>query len=463
MTNGIAGTSLTDVADEIGRGSISAVEVTRHQLDRIDTCEPDLGAFVTVLAEDALAEAEQRDRWRAEGGAIGPLHGVPIAVKDLLFTKGVPTTAGSPVFRDFVSDEDATVVKRLRDAGAVIIGKTKLTEGAFSVHHPDVAPPINPWNADYWTGVSSSGSGVAVAAGLAYGATGSDTGGSIRFPSSCCGLVGIKPTYGLVSRHGAFALAESLDHMGPMTRTVADAARMLTAMAGHDPMDPTSIRKDREDYASAVDRPVARFRVGIDRSYVENGVDPRVVGAVIDSVDVLRSCGASVVEITLPDVDQLADGWGVTTSVECAMAHAPYFDSRRGDYGPVLSRLIEVGRTVAAQDYAELERARERFRADLDEVFESVDVVVSPVMAAPTPTLVQVAALLAEPDAGGAFVRFTAPYDYSGHPTITLPTSRRAEVPLGFQLIGRHLGESDLIRAASAYEREVGFTHPIED
>jgi amidase len=457
--------SLCTIADAIAKGEVSSLEVTRQQLARIEAREPELRAFVTVLADQAIEQAERCDRQRAAGAPIGALHGVPIALKDLLFTKGIVTTAGSKAYRDFVPDEDATVVTRLRQAGAVFVGKTKLTEGAFSVHHPEVPHPINPWNADHWTGVSSSGSGVAVAAGMAYGATGSDTGGSIRFPCSACGLVGIKPTYGRVSRHGAFPLAESLDHMGPMTRSVADAARMLGAMAGHDPKDPTSIKREVEDYSAGIGRSIAGLRLGVDRAYLETGVDPVVVAALSAAIDVLRTCGARLVDVEMPDAGRLVTGWAVTTAVECAMAHAPYFDARRDDYGPVLANAIETGRTLPAHAYAAQERARERYRADLDRVLESVDMIVSPTMLTAPPTWELINAVIVDPSQVSQFLAFTAPTDYSGHPTITLPTGERTEanVPLGFQLIGRHLGEFDLVRAASAFENEVGFEHPTGD
>jgi amidase len=460
--------SLCDIADAIATGELSSVEVTRQQLARIDAKEPELGAFVMVLADEALEEAEQCDRLRIRrnqpGASLGPLHGVPIALKDLLYTKGLVTTGGSKAYHDFVPTEDATVVTRLREAGAVIIGKTKLTEGAFSTHHPEVPHPINPWNANYWTGISSSGSGVAVAAGMAYGATGSDTGGSIRFPSSACGLVGIKPTYGLVSRHNAFPLADSLDHMGPMTRTVADAARMLDVMAGYDPKDATSIKKSAEDYSAAVGEPMAGLRIGVDRTYLESGVEPILASAIRDAIEVLRSCGAQLIEIEMPDATPLTTGWAITTAVECAMAHAEAFDARRKDFGPVLAGLIESGRTIPAQAYAAQERARERFRADLEVVLEAVDMIASPTMLTSPPTWELIDQVTADPKQVSEFLAFTAPTNYSGHPTITLPTGRRTEanLPLGFQLIGRHLGEFDLVRAGSAFENEVGFEHPTE-
>ena len=298
-----------------------------------------------VLADDALARAEALDEARAAGEMLGPLHGVPIALKDLLYTKGLPTASGTRVMADFVPEEDATVVTRLKAAGAVVIGKTQLTEGAYGVHHPDIIDPVNPWAADRWTGVSSSGSGVAVAAGLCFGALGSDTGGSIRFPAASCGTVGVKPTYGRVSRHGAFPLAESLDHIGPMTRTVADAARMLQVMAGQDQKDATTLAAPVPNYGAEIGGVVQGLRIGIDWRYVTDGVEAPVVQAVRDALDRLTALGAEAVEFEMPMayVD-LVNQWGITCGVECARAHEPYYPEQKALYGPVLSELIELGR-----------------------------------------------------------------------------------------------------------------------
>jgi len=454
--------SLSDVCRRIESGELTSVRVTEHQLARIRAEEPRLRAFVTVLENDAMETAERLDAERRDGRPLGALHGVPIALKDLLATRGVRTTCGTRVLRDWVPDETATVVERLQRAGAVIVGKVKLTEGAFSNHHPDVAAPHNPWNAEHWTGVSSSGSGVAVAAGLAYAAIGTDTGGSIRFPSASCGIVGIKPTYGRVSRHGAFPLAESLDHIGPMTRTVEDAARMLGVMAGFDPRDPTSLRDPVPDYVSALDERTEGLRIGIDRAYVETGVHADVVSTIDGALRAFRDLGARVVEVKLPDHEPLVRGWSLTCGVETALAHARFFPSRSSDYGPELAGLIEGGRSASATQYAQLERERERYRAGLDAVLEEVDMLIAPCMVSAAPRLDWMAQAVRQQEQTVAFITFTAPFDYSGHPTLTLPARLDAEgLPLAFQLIGPRLCEVALIRAGSAFERVAGFdAHP---
>ena len=447
--------SLSEVCRRIKSGELTSKAVTEHALNRIRATDDRYRAFVTVTGDAAMASAERLDAARANGEPLGPLHGVPIALKDLLWTRGVKTTCGTKVLANWVPDEDATVVTRLKEAGAVIVGKVKLTEGAFSDHHPEVDPPRNVWDQAVWPGVSSSGSGVAVAAGLAYGAIGTDTGGSIRFPSASNGIVGIKPTYGRVSRYGAFPLAESLDHIGPMARSVEDAARMLGVLAGHDSRDATSIDQAVPNYGAAIGESVRGMRIGIDRSYAEKGVASDVVAGLREALATLSDLGAEIVEVELPAYGPLVQGWGITCGVETALAHSQYFPARRADYGPALAQLLDGGLAASGTAYAALERKRERFRADLESLLRRVDVMIAPAMVFAPPRMSQMASLLA---AGVAdFVTFTAPFNYSGHPTITLPaTFNRDGLPIAFQLIGRLLGEPTLIRAGHAYEHARG-------
>ena len=453
--------SLTSVCRDLKSGALSSVEVTRHMLARIEELEPRTRAFVTVLADRALACATALDAARARGEALGALHGVPVAIKDLLTTKGIRTTCGTEVLKNWRPEEDATVVTRLEAAGAVILGKVKLTEGAFSHHHPQVIPPQNPWGADLWTGVSSSGSGVAVAAGLCFAALGSDTGGSIRFPSASCGIVGIKPTYGLVSRFGAFPLADSLDHIGPMTRCVEDAARVLEAIAGYDAKDATSLRLVPPIYAAALAGDVRGLRVGVDRDYASKGVDPSVNAVVQLAVTALREQGALVSDVIVPEHAALVSGWAVTCGVETALAHAATFPSQREHYGPQLAGLIDLGHRAPASAYAALERERERFRAELQIVFDSIDVLVIPALPTPTPTLANIESSLGRADGTAEFLTFTAPFDYSGHPTITLPAGLSSSgVPLAVQFVAALQGEARLIQAGCAWEKVAGTRNP---
>jgi len=451
--------SLTEVGARIRSGELTSTQVTRASVERIRALEPDLHSFALVLEDEALAAAARLDGERQAGKPLGPLHGVPVAIKDLLDLRGVATASGTVVMKDLMPDADATVVTRLKEAGAVIIGKTQLTEGAFGAHHPDIVPPVNPWNRAHWTGVSSSGSGVAVAAGLAYAALGSDTGGSIRFPSASCGLVGIKPTYGRVSRHGAFPLAESLDHIGPMARSVRDAALLLECLAGQDAKDPTSLTAPVPAYATMLAERIPGITIGVDWSYVTRGVDGIVVDTVREALRLFRDLGGEIREVTMPaSTSALVAGWYVTCGVECARAHAPYYPTRKELYGPVLTGLLETGRAASTADYQALERLRGGFRADLDRLLEGVDMIIAPCMPVLPPDVASMNQRVEDEGERAEFITFTAPFNYSGHPTITLPAGVAAgRLPKSFQLIGRMLDEPTLVRAGSAFERALGF------
>ncbi len=445
-------------------GELSSVQVTEHVLNRIESLDGDLKSYAMVLPERALAAAARLDGDRREGKPLGTLHGVPVAVKDLLNTQGLATASGTRVMAGCVPDADATVITRLKQAGAVIIGKTQLTEGAFADHHPDIDPPKNPWNVAYWPGVSSSGSGVSVAAGLAYGALGTDTGGSIRFPSACCGLVGIKPTYGRVSKFGAFPLAESLDHIGPMTRSVADAARMLQVLAGYDPADPVSLADTVPDYSAALTGGIRGMTIGVDWAYVATGVEDIVEATIRDAITIFGELGAVVREIVMPEsYRSLVQGWALTCGVECARAHQAYYPTRKDEYGGALAGLIQLGLNTSEEDYQRLEGVRAQFAAELDLVLEQVHAIIAPCMPGLPPTLAEMGERSGGEDERVEFITFTAPFDYSGHPTITLPVEIADNgLPAAFQLIGGRLGEPTLIQLGSAFERMANFDlHPL--
>ena len=448
--------SLSDVVKRIKSGELTALGVAEAMLDRIARLDGQFGAFVAVLGDQALERAEALDAKRQSGEPLGLLHGAPIALKDLLATADFPTTCGTRVYADWQPGHDATVVERLQGAGALVIGKVKLTEGAFSEHHPSVSPPVNPWREDRWVGASSSGSGVAVAAGLAHGAIGTDTGGSIRFPSAACGLVGLKPTYGRVSRYGVFPLADSLDHIGPITRSVEDAGRMLQAMSGHDPLDSTSLQEPAPSYA-----PLARLegmKIGVDWAYVGDDVEQSVVQTVRDALAALDDLGAECVEVRMPDALALIDGWPITCGVECARAHAATYPARKDEYGPALAALLELGLQADADEYQRLERERSVFGARLGESLAEVDALIAPCLPGPVPAAERT--LAAQSDRPARFVRFTAPFDYSGSPTLTLPLDVGSDgMPRTFQLIGRHLDEGLLLGIGSAFEGAVGFSY----
>ena len=451
--------------DELGRRfrarELSPVEVTKHLLERVARLDGRLHSYLTVTAEAALAAAAEAER-ELRMVDRGPLHGVPIALKDLVATKGVATSAGMAIFRGHVPEEDACVAVRLREAGAILLGKLSMTEGAYAAHHPSIPAPVNPWNETRWTGVSSSGSGVATAAGLCFGSLGSDTGGSIRFPSSACGIVGIKPTWGRVSRHGVFPLAGSLDHVGPMCRTVRDAALVLGVIAGHDAGDPTSLRAPVPDYASEIGRGLRSVRVGIDERWVREGMDDEVTGLVLGAASVLQRAGAELRAVRMPPTADLVRVWPITCAVECAAAHEPTFPARESEYGPDLAALIHTGRSVPATAYAKAHEERLAFAGRLAGLFEEIDVLLCPSLGISPPP---VAPSLSAPneDLMLTLLRFTAPFDFSGSPTLSLPCGFGGDgMPASLQLVGRHLEEGLLCRAGHAYEQatEWHLRHP---
>ena len=445
--------SIVELASAYRRRELSPVEVTRAQLERIASLDGELHAYFSVLPSAALEQAARAERQLARGDDPSLLLGVPIGLKDLCATKGVRTTAGTRLLADWIPDHDATVVERLRAAGAVVLGKLAMTEGAHILHHPDYAVPVNPWGRERWSGASSSGSGVAVAAGLCYGALGSDTGGSIRFPSACNGVVGIKPTYGRVPLFGVFPLAPSLDHVGPMTRSVADAAALLDVLAGFDPRDPGALREPPPDCSAELDGGVRGLRIGYDETYASEGVAPEVSDAVRLALDVLREQGAEIVAFRMPDWLDLVRCWPMSCAVECALAHQNTFPSRAEDYGPSLRRTLEGASAFSALDLARADSLRRQFRADLRECFEAIDLIACPSLILPAPPIEIIAAAAQGGDAA-PFMKFTAPYDYSGSPTLSLPCGFSGDgLPLSLQLVGRHLEEGLMCRAGHAYQR----------
>lgn len=452
--------TLSTLARRIENREVSSVEATQSVLDRIERLDGHLKSYATVLGEDALEEARRADEEIARGNYRGPLHGIPIAVKDLCFTKGIRTMGGLKVLADHIPDYDATVVERFRSAGAVLLGKLNLTEGAMAGYNPDFDAPVNPWDKDRWTGVSSSGSGVATAAGLCFASLGSDTGGSIRFPSACCGIVGLKPTWGRVSRYGVLDLAQSLDHVGPMTRSVKDAAIVFEAIAGHDSNDPTSLYDTVPKMLEPIEEGVQGLRVGLDKGYVTDGVDPQVSAAVLDAVTVLESLGAIVVEFEFPSVADIGGVWNTLCASEALAAHEETYPSRADDYGAWFRDFLELGASVTGSDYAKAHHIRSRFNGALAGVFRDVDVIACPAMPTlPMPITKEI--LYGGMRSGRSdFMRFTGPFDFSGSPSINLPCGLSEEgLPLSLQLVGKHLSEDLLCRAGHAYETATEWHH----
>lgn len=447
---------LVDVAEKIRSGELSALELLEATLSRITRLDPELHAFATPTPELARRQVARLDERLASGDRALPLAGVPVAVKDLCATCDAPTHAGTVARRDWNPGIDATVVARLQAAGAILLGKLTTTEGASGVHHPSVTPPINPWHANYWTGASSSGSGAATAAGLCFAALGSDTGGSIRFPSACCGLVGLKPTWGRVSRYGVFPLAESLDHVGPMTRGVADAAAVFEAISGHDPLDPTTLRGAPARFAGDLSD-LRGVRIGYDEAYCGEGVAPLVAAAIAKSVEVLREAGAEICPLQVPQREEMISAWLILCATEAVAAHHGFYPEQAENYGPALAALLDYGRRRSHVEIAHAMIDRIAVQRDWEALFVDVDVMIAPSTYGTTPTLEE-----ARTQMRGAGMRnlihFTAPANLAGLPTLSLPAGLDGEgVPYGFQLVGDRCGEATLCRTGQVLEDALAF------
>jgi amidase len=445
---------LLEVGRLIQARELSSVEVTQSLLDRIGKLDGKLKSYATVTPDDALADAAMADDEIAKGQVRGPLHGVPIGIKDLCWTNGVPTAAGMSLFKDFVPSENATVVDKLRNAGAVILGKLQLTESAYADHHPSISPPINPWNAAHWTGVSSSGSGVATAAGLCYGSLGSDTGGSIRFPSAANGLTGLKPTWGRVSRYGVFELAATLDHIGPMTRSAADAGAMLGVIAGADPKDPTASLAPVPDYLSSMEQGLKGLRIGIAPAWAPEGVDAATREVLDAAIQVVTALGGEVREIRFPDPSQVIDDWFPLCGMEAAVVHENNYPSRKDQYGPGMAGIIELGLAQSGVDYQKIVLHRLDFSGRVRALFEDIDLLLIPATGVASPTVARMATMGVDADLMYAMLRYTCPFDMTGSPTITLPGGfTEAGTPIAFQFVARHLEEALLVRAGWDFQQ----------
>ena len=342
----------------------------------------------------------------------------------------------------------------LREAGAVLLGKLQLTEGAFGAHHPAIDPPVNPWSAAHWTGVSSSGSGVATAVGLCYGSLGQRHGWLHPLSLNYERRHGLKPTWGRVSRAGVFALAESMDHIGPMTRSAADAAAMLGAIAGADADDPTASHEPVPDYLGVIGQGVREVRVGIDRALIAAGADVDMVRATEEAARILAQIGARILQVSFPSPDAVVRDWIPLCAVEAAVAHEATYPARAAEYGPLLAGLLQTGRSLDGRAVAKMLLRRETFCSQLNALFSGIDLLIVPVMNVAAPTLADLAAAGRAPPAIEARLRFTAPFDMSGHPTLTLPGGTTHDgLPVGFQIVGRPMEEALILRAGHAFQQ----------
>ena len=443
--------SLMEVSAKLRRGDLKPTALTEMILTRIARRDGTLKSYTTLLADRAMATARAAEDELNRGLWRGPLHGVPIAVKDLCYTDFAPTAAGMFIHKNFMPPYTSTVVERLERAGAILLGKLSMTEGAFATHHPSMPTPVNPWHADVWTGASSSGSGAATAAGLCYGSLGSDTGGSIRFPSSGCGLTGLKPTWGRVSRYGVCPLSELLDHIGPMTRTAADCAAILAAIAGADPRDPTALLAPVPDYVVCLTGGIRGLRVGIAQRYAFEGLGEEVLTALNGAKDALVALGARLVPVEFPPITDPMTAWVHLCLAEAAIAHEATYPSRASEYGPGLSGVLETAGKITAAELGKAHIQRDRFTGQVADVFRDIDVLLIPVMATPTPSTAEWDEM-AKGDLAPV-LRYTAPFNSTGMPALTMNGGfDKRGAPIGFQLVGKHLSEHLLLRAGHSFQ-----------
>ena len=449
--------TLADLGHVLRRRELSPVEVTEACLDRIQAIDPRINSYITVVADQARADARAAER-RIAAGEAGPLTGVPIALKDLVDTQGVRTTAGSAILQDYVPAEDATIVERFRAAGAVIVGKLTLHEFAFggTNNNPHFGACNNPWQLDAIPGGSSGGSGAAVAAGLCYGAIGTDTGGSIRLPAHYCGIVGLMASYGRVPVRGVFPLAWSLDHAGPMTRTVRDAALMLQAIAGHDPRDPLSAPVPVPDFTRDLDAGIRGLRLGVPRGYFFEDIDPDVGRAVETALEVLRGLGAELIDLKFPYTAQIGPiGWTIVMA-EGAAVHEENLRRHPERFGDDIRTLIELGALRSALDYIQAQRARALLRGAAEALFDRVDALITPT-APVTATPIGARSVVlngTRRDLALVQAKCSLPFDLTGQPAISVPCGfDQNGLPIGLQIAGRCFDEVTVLRVAHAYEQ----------
>ena len=446
--------TIREAGDLIRREELSPVELVRAFLDRIEAKDGQLHSFITLLKEEALAAAQSAEAEILGGRYRGPLHGIPVGLKDIYGTAGVRTTSGSWVDLERVPDEDSTVAVKLKAAGAILLGK--LTTYEYALGGPDFTTPFpparNPWNLDHIPGGSSSGSAAAVAAGLCMGAMGSCTGGSIRSPASLCGIVGLKATYGRVSRNGVVTLSWSQDHCGPMTWTVEDAALMLQAIAGYDPKDPTTRTEPVPEYSMALREDIQDLTIGVPRHYFFSpgpDVNGEVLATVEKALEVLQELGAKIEEVTIPSLEYVRSANIIIMLSEAYAFHKRNLLTRPQDFGEMVRARFRIGGLFSAGDYIQAQRVRQLAKREFAEVLQRVDVLVTPTMSGPAPPFEGF-----DPASTVRGPMFTAPFNLTGLPAISIPCGfTSSDLPVGMQVAGRAFEESTVLRVAYTYQQ----------
>lgn len=457
--------TLVQITRAIKETRVSPVEVVEHLLERIETLSERFNAYITVLPERALATAAHMEKEILAGKVRGPLHGVPVGLKDIIFTKGVRTTMGSAFFKDHIPDYNAAVVDSLEDSGAILLGKLNTHEFAYGPtgDRSYFGPMRNPYDTAKIAGGSSGGSGAAVASGLCYAALGSDTGGSVRIPASCCGIVGMKPTFGRVSKYGVFPLAWTLDHIGPMTRTVEDNAILLNVLAGFDGRDPYSARSTPEDFTRNFGQTIRGAIVGIPRSFYFDSIESEVERKVKEAIEILASLGADVRLIDVPYLDDILNAYRLILASEAYALHRERLVKSPDGYSDEVRERLAAGEVFKGHEYASARQLRKTALKEFNRVFEEAEIIVVPSLPI-LPTEIgqrQIELQGQEEPVLPTLTRLMGPTNLLGLPSLSIPCGLSASgLPVGLQLIGRQFSEANLYRFGYAFEKESSILSP---
>lgn len=450
---------ITAISKKIRSKEVSPKEVVTQLVNRIEAVNPVLNAFITIAAEEAFEQAKQAEAEITSGQYRGPLHGIPIGLKDLIYTKGIKTTMGSEIFRDFIPDSDATVVQKLKHAGAIIIGKLNTHEFAYG-STGDVSsfgPVHNPYDTSKMTGGSSSGSGAAVASALCFGALGTDTGGSIRIPASACGIVGMKPTFGRVSKHGVYPLGYTLDHIGPMTRTVQDNAELLGILAGYDPEDPYSVQQSGENFARYIGETIRGKVVGIPSTFYFDLIDDEICAKMEEAIHLLRTMGAEIKTVEIPVLSEVSWAQLKTIQSEAYAVHEKDLSSFPEKYHPEVLERLRASAEAKGYEYVKAQDIRRRAQESFRRAFEHVDVLVTPTLPVLPPDIGQREIQIQGQSelVRAALLRLTGPTNLTGLPSLSIPCGfSNTGLPIGMQFIGRPFDEAVLYQFGAAFEKE---------
>lgn len=460
--------SIKSLAPRIERGELSPVRLTEEVLSKAERLNPRINAYITILRERALREAEAAERSIREGSYLGPLHGIPIAIKDLIYIDGVRCTAGSQILSTQVATYDSNVVKKLREAGAIIVGTTNLHEFASGVTsvNPFYGPVRNPWDTTRISGGSSGGSAAAVAAGMTVGAVGTDTSGSVRIPAALCGVVGLKPTYGRISRHGVIPLSTSFDTVGTLTSCVWDAAAMLQALAGHEASDETSEDVEVQNYFEGLEKPLREAKLGLPGEYFLDELTPAVSELFSKFLERMRESGISTKEVAIRAMADVYETWASIRRSEAAAFHAQWLSTMPQKYGEDVRKSLEMGGKITAVQYIKAQQRRPEIVESFLEAMKDVEFLVVPTVPVPAPKIGQEKVELAgkSVDVYSALSKLTLPFNVSGFPVISIPIGSTEGLPVGAQIVARPFEESSLLRIAYWYEERFGLRQdpPLE-